>query len=132
LRAEAAEHAKFVVTGIARGLSSRGNENQFLFGPGWLSPRSRSQHQPPSGPDLVHEIKRDGYRIIVRRDGAAVRLHSRNANDWTARLRAIEDGAQRIKAKRFTIDSGRLCSGLTACDLPRRDRRGICHKKWGL
>jgi bifunctional non-homologous end joining protein LigD len=39
--------------------------------------------------DCVHEIKHDGYWIIVRRDGAAVRLHSRNACDWTARLAAI-------------------------------------------
>ena len=44
--------------------------------------------KPPSGFDWVHEIKRDGYRMIVPRDGAAVRLYSRNANDWTARLAA--------------------------------------------
>ena len=25
--------------------------------------------KPPSGPDWVHEIKHDGYRLIVRRDG---------------------------------------------------------------
>jgi ATP-dependent DNA ligase len=27
---------------------------------------------PPSGPDWVHEIKHDGYRLIVRRHGNAV------------------------------------------------------------
>ena len=42
--------------------------------------------------------------MIVRRDGAAVRLYSRNANDWTARLRGIADGAERIKANSFTIN----------------------------
>jgi bifunctional non-homologous end joining protein LigD len=42
--------------------------------------------RPPSGADWVHEIKHDGYRIIVRRDGPTVRLYSRNAYDWTARL----------------------------------------------
>jgi bifunctional non-homologous end joining protein LigD len=31
----------------------------------------------PAGPDWVHEIKHDGYRLIVRRDGAAVRLFTR-------------------------------------------------------
>jgi bifunctional non-homologous end joining protein LigD len=42
--------------------------------------------KPPVGSDRVHEIKRDGYRIIVRRDGSKVRLYSRNAYDWRARL----------------------------------------------
>jgi bifunctional non-homologous end joining protein LigD len=39
---------------------------------------------PPTGADWVHEIKHDGYRLIVYRDGSLVRLYSRNANDWTA------------------------------------------------
>ena len=29
---------------------------------------------PPRGPDWVHEIKHDGYRLIVRRDGKRVRV----------------------------------------------------------
>jgi ATP-dependent DNA ligase len=33
---------------------------------------------PPSGAEWVHEIKHDGYRMIVWRDGDSVRLHSRN------------------------------------------------------
>jgi hypothetical protein len=45
--------------------------------------------RPPSGPDWVHEIKHDGYRLIVRRDGPVVRLYSRNAIDLTTRLSAI-------------------------------------------
>ena len=40
--------------------------------------------RPPSGADWVHEIKHDGYRLIVRRDGPTVRLYTRNAYDWTA------------------------------------------------
>jgi ATP-dependent DNA ligase len=53
---------------------------------------------PPSGADWVHELKHDGYRIIVRRDGERVRLFSRKAIDWTARLPAIAEGAGRLKA----------------------------------
>jgi hypothetical protein len=34
-------------------------------------------HKPPSGPDWVHEIKHDGYRPIVCRDGKAVHLFTR-------------------------------------------------------
>jgi bifunctional non-homologous end joining protein LigD len=29
--------------------------------------------RPPSGPLWVHEIQYDGYRLMVRRDGARVR-----------------------------------------------------------
>jgi bifunctional non-homologous end joining protein LigD len=67
--------------------------------------------KPPSGADWVHEIKHDGYRIIVHRDGAAVRLYSRNAYDWTARLAGIATAAESIKAKRFTIDGEAVVLG---------------------
>jgi ATP-dependent DNA ligase len=33
--------------------------------------------QPPAGPGWVHEIKHDGYRLIVRRDGDTVHLFTR-------------------------------------------------------
>jgi bifunctional non-homologous end joining protein LigD len=67
--------------------------------------------RPPSGADWVHEIKHDGYRLIVRRDGPAVRLYTRNAFDWTARLPAIAAAAERIKAKSFTIDGEAVVAG---------------------
>jgi bifunctional non-homologous end joining protein LigD len=60
--------------------------------------------KPPAGTDWVHEIKHDGYRLIVYRDGSLVRLYSRNAYDWTVRLAAIATAAESIKAKSFTID----------------------------
>jgi hypothetical protein len=46
-------------------------------------------HKPPSGPDWVHEVKHDGYRLIVRRDGETVRLFTRRGYDWTGRYPAI-------------------------------------------
>ena len=33
--------------------------------------------RPPAGPDWLHEIKRDGFRMIARRDGERVQLISR-------------------------------------------------------
>jgi ATP-dependent DNA ligase len=38
--------------------------------------------RPPSGPDWIHEIKLDGFRMMVRRDPAGVRLLTRNGYDW--------------------------------------------------
>ena len=67
--------------------------------------------KPPLGADWVHEIKHDGYRLIVRRDGPTVRLYTRNAYDWTARLPAIAAAAARIKAKSFTVDGEAVVLG---------------------
>ena len=67
--------------------------------------------KPPAGTDWVHEIKHDGYRMIVHRDGPTVRLYSRNAYDWTERLAAIAAAAGRINAKSFTIDGEAVVLG---------------------
>src|SRR5262245_56654282 len=45
--------------------------------------------KPPAGPDWIHEIKFDGYRIISRIENRRVQLLSRNNLDWTHRFRAI-------------------------------------------
>ena len=39
----------------------------------------------PDGPDWLHEIKYDGYRLRVERDGDRVRLITRGGYDWTKR-----------------------------------------------
>jgi|HubBroStandDraft_6_1064221.scaffolds.fasta_scaffold24498_10 ATP-dependent DNA ligase len=41
---------------------------------------------PPIGAGWIHEIKHDGFRIMARRDGAGVRLITRNGNDFTKRF----------------------------------------------
>jgi ATP-dependent DNA ligase len=42
---------------------------------GFIQPRIPIRAaKPPAGMDWVHEIKHDGYRLIVRRDGERVRL----------------------------------------------------------
>jgi bifunctional non-homologous end joining protein LigD len=33
--------------------------------------------RPPAGAEWVHEIKHDGYRLIVRRDSEMERLYTR-------------------------------------------------------
>jgi bifunctional non-homologous end joining protein LigD len=68
-------------------------------------------HKPPSGPDWVHEIKHDGYRLIVRRGGPAVRLFTRRGFDWTDRYPAIAAVAAKLRAKSFTLDGEAAVSG---------------------
>ena len=72
---------------------------------GFIEPCQPSKvARPPSGPLWVHEIKHDGYRLMVRRDGARARCFTRNGHDWTSRFPAIVDAALRIKAQSFLID----------------------------
>ena len=56
--------------------------------------------RPPSGSLWVHEIKHDGYRLMVRRDGLRVRCFTRNGNDWADRFPSIVEAAARIEANR--------------------------------
>lgn len=48
----------------------------------------------PEGPDLLYEIKLDGYRSIVFKTGGKVYLRSRNDNDFAARYPAIAKALQ--------------------------------------
>jgi hypothetical protein len=45
--------------------------------------------RPPSGPGWIHEIKHDGFRMMVRRDPAGIRLLTRNGHDWASRYPLI-------------------------------------------
>jgi ATP-dependent DNA ligase len=66
---------------------------------------------PPAGPDWIHEIKHDGYRLQVRRDGDSVRLFTRRGYDWTGRYPAIASTAAKLRAKSFTIDGEAVVCG---------------------
>src|SRR6185436_13290250 len=43
----------------------------------------------PDRPEWLHEIKHDGYRLIVQREGKCVRLFTRNGHDWSHRYPLI-------------------------------------------
>jgi ATP-dependent DNA ligase len=59
---------------------------------------------PPTGSGWLHEIKHDGFRLMVRRDGDRVRAFTRNGNDWSARYPAITAAACSLRARSFLID----------------------------
>ena len=67
--------------------------------------------KPPTGPQWVHEIKHDGYRLIVRRDGARVRVFTRRGYDWTEEFSAIAAAAAKVPAQSFTIDGEAVVTG---------------------
>ena len=49
----------------------------------------------PHRPEWLHEIKHDGYRLIVQREGKRVRLFTRNGHDWSDRFPLISEAALR-------------------------------------
>jgi bifunctional non-homologous end joining protein LigD len=57
-----------------------------------------------SGSMWVHEIKHDGYRLMVRSTPAGVRIKSRNGYDWSDRFGWIVEGARKLSATSFVID----------------------------
>jgi bifunctional non-homologous end joining protein LigD len=65
----------------------------------------------PVGPEWIHEIKHDGYRLQVRRDGDAVRLFTRRGYDWTTRYPAIAGTAAELSARSFTLDGEAVVCG---------------------
>jgi bifunctional non-homologous end joining protein LigD len=66
----------------------------------------------PAGPDWFHEIKHDGYRLIVQREGRRVRLFTRNGNDWTARYPLIVQAALKNRQTSFVIDGEAVLLGV--------------------
>jgi hypothetical protein len=67
--------------------------------------------RPPTGPGWIHEIKHDGFRLMVRRDAAGVQLLTRNGLDWSARFPLILEAAGALQVRSFLLDGEAV-----ACD----------------
>ena len=60
--------------------------------PGFIPPQlCKSVSRPPSGPDWVHEIKLDGYRMQLRVEGGEAVMRTRKGLDWTAKFAAVAE-----------------------------------------
>jgi DNA ligase D-like protein (predicted ligase) len=58
----------------------------------------------PEGDRWLYEVKLDGYRALLIKDGAKVRIISRNENDLTARYPAIAAAGARLKESLVVLD----------------------------
>ena len=58
----------------------------------------------PAGPDWFHEIKHDGYRMMVIRERERVRLLTKGGHDWTDRYPWIAETARKLKQDQFVLD----------------------------
>jgi len=66
----------------------------------------------PASPDWIHELKYDGYRLIVIRDGDRVKLLTRNGYDWAKRYPWIVESALKNRQKQFVIDGEAVILGV--------------------
>ena len=72
----------------------------------------------PRGPQWLHEIKHDGYRLMVRRTPSGIRIRTRRGHDWTDRFPLIVEAAGCIRATSFVLDGEGVI-------LPPRRRREV-------
>jgi ATP-dependent DNA ligase len=84
-----------------------------LFVPPQLS---QPVEKPPSGPQWVHEIKLDGYRMAARIDNGRVQLLTRTGLDWTAKYPSAVAALETLNVKAAYLD-GELC-GVDDAGLP--------------
>jgi bifunctional non-homologous end joining protein LigD len=80
---------------------------------------------PPVGPEWLHEIKHDGYRMLAVSNGR-VRLLSRRGIDWGSRFPAIVAAVEALAVRSCTIDGEVIAcrkDGLSDFELLRYRRR---------
>jgi ATP-dependent DNA ligase len=76
----------------------------------------------PRAPDWLHEVKYDGYRLRVERDGDRVPLITRGVYNWTDRYPWIVEAALKNRQQRFALinQAGRSTGSRSRTDSTRR------------
>jgi bifunctional non-homologous end joining protein LigD len=60
--------------------------------------------RPPAGPDWLHEVKHDGFRILARKQGERVTLWTRRGADYTDKFPGIAEAIRSLRADEAVID----------------------------
>ena len=93
---------------MARPLGGR-RRTEATAPPGWIKPQlTRLVDHAPEGPEWLHELKYDGYRMHTRLDRGAVRLLTRTGLDWTHKYSGIAAAVASLAARQAYLD-GELC-----------------------
>jgi bifunctional non-homologous end joining protein LigD len=89
--------------------------------PAWIGPEfAKLVEKAPDGPDWLHEIKFDGYRMHARLDAGRAQILTRRGNDWTDKYPAIAKSIAGLGARNAYLDGepcGVLPDGRTAFNL---------------
>src|SRR5450631_1960557 len=85
--------------------------------PGFVSHQlTQLVEKAPSGPQWLHEIKLDGFRMAARIERGRAKLLTRTGLDWTDRYPAMQTPLTAVRAKTAYLD-GELC-GVGADGVP--------------
>jgi ATP-dependent DNA ligase len=80
--------------------------------PTWVKPQLAALvKKAPDGPDWLHEIKLDGYRMHARLDAGRVKILTRRGNNWTDKYPSIAKALTALPANTAYLD-GELCGVL--------------------
>ncbi len=73
--------------------------------PTFLKPQlAQEAKDPPEGPNWIHELKLDGYRMQARKDGKTVKMLTRSGLDWTDRVRSVAAAVAALPVQAATLD----------------------------
>ena len=77
--------------------------------PPFVAPQlSQLAEKPPSGPQWLHEIKLDGYRMAARIHNGRVQLLTRTGLDWTHKYPSAASALASLNVQTAYLD-GELC-----------------------
>lgn len=87
------------------------NQSRVSPAPGFIEPCLPTvAPKAPVGPLWFHEIKHDGYRLLVRKREGKVRIYTRRGADWTYRFPRIVEAALKLRAASLYLDGeGVVC-----------------------
>ena len=97
--------------------------------PQWIPPQlTQLVETAPSGPQWLHEIKLDGFRMAARIERGQAKLLTRTGLDWSAKYPGVLTALAAVRAKTAYLD-GELC-GVGDDGLPEL-RRNPGRDRWG-
>jgi DNA ligase D-like protein (predicted ligase) len=95
----------------------RGRQGAPSLLPSWIPPQlCQPVEKAPSGPQWLHEIKLDGFRMAARIDHGRAQLLTRTGLDWSDKYPSLVAALANVKAKTTYLD-GELC-GVDDSGLP--------------
>jgi ATP-dependent DNA ligase len=83
----------------------------------------------PTGSDWIHEIKYDGYRMLVVRERDRVRLISRGGRDWADPFSLIVAGALKLPEGEVVVLRQDGTSDFDALTSRKHDKRAMRRRR---
>ena len=101
--------AKRTATEAIKISASRRPPNEASPLPRWIPPQlCQFVETAPSGPQWLHEIKLDGFRMSAPIERGRVQLLTRTGLDWSDKYPSVVEALAKVRAKSAYLD-GELC-----------------------